>query len=361
MAKQVDKIVFLFLLLYMGVLGACKDEKPHTVLGLFPESQQLFQKQEFSVSEDSLAQIEGLACDGENLIVSDYYSGNSYTLFDQKTGEYIARFGANGQGPTEIPLGCYGHLAERCFSVFNDQTGIVMKYSMDSLRSGKENGAPVCLTRYTVPDARISRLIAIDDSTFVGAGEYKSRYQYLLFDKNNRVLDCGVDIYNAGDSAFNIHTRFLANQGGLIMHPEKKAFAYSVYFSSNMDFFEVINNKIKLIKSLRLGDPICEPDVGTMEGVGTYYSVRRTENSQAGYINLSATAKYVYALYSDKKLDENGWKSDVVLVFDWDGNPVKKYVLDTEAHYIAVDEERKSLFAAVGNAEGGWSVVCYTL
>lgn len=56
--------------------------------------------------------------------------------------------------------------------------------------------APVCLTRYTLPDAQISRLIAIDDSTFLGAGTYQSRYQYLLFDKNSTVMDCGVDVYN---------------------------------------------------------------------------------------------------------------------------------------------------------------------
>lgn len=359
MIKQVDKIFFLFLLLYMCVVGGCQDKKKNMVLDLFSESQQLVQKKEFPINEDSLAQIEGLVCDGENLIVSDHYSGNNYTLFDVESREFIARFGAIGQGPAEIPLGCYGYLSNRCFSVFNDQTGIVMKYSMDSLRNDKVNGSPVCLTRYTIPDARISRLIAIDDRTFVGAGEYKSRYQYLIFDKNSKVWDGGVEIYNAGDSTFNIHTRFLANQGVLIMHPEKKAFAYSVNFSSNIDFFEIVNDKIKIKKSLRLGDPICEPVVGSVAGGGTYHSVQRTENSETGYIGLSATTEYVYALYSDKKLNENGWKSNIVLLFDWDGNPVKKYILNADAYYIAVDENRKNLFAAVKNAEGGWGIVCY--
>lgn len=362
MTKQADKIITLFLLWCMCVLGACKEKEPLTVLDLFPESQSLSQKKEFTVNEDSLARVEGLACDGENLIVLDYHSGHSYTLFDASSGEYIAPFGVIGQGPTEIPLGCYGYLSKGCFSAFDDQRRSVVKYSIDSLRNGKANGSPVCLTNYTIPDAQISRLIAMDDSTFVCAGTYKYRYQYLLFDKNNRVLDYGVDVYNVADSAFNIHTKFLANQGDLIMHPEKKVFASSVNFSSNIDFFEIVNNnKIKLIKSLRLGDPKCQPGTNVIEGVGTAFYVNCADNSQTGYINLSATAKYVYALYSDKKMNESGWKSNVVLVFDWAGNPIKKYLLDTEAHCIAVDEARQGLFAAVGNSEGGWSIICHAL
>lgn len=74
-----------------------------------------------------------------------------------------------------------------------------------------------------------------------------------------------------------------------------------------------------------------------------------------------ATSKYVYALYSDKKMYENNRKSDTVLVFDWDGNPIKKYSLDTDAYYIAVDSTQQSLFAAVKNSSSGWKIICYAL
>lgn len=111
-------------------------------------------------------------------------------------------------------------------------------------------------------------------------------------------------------------------------------------------------------KSLRLGDPISKPFVG---GGGTIFSVDLTEDTQIGYINLSATTQYVYALYSNKKVYEASRKSNIVLVFDWNGNPVKKYVLDTDAYYIAVDEVQQNIYAAVKNSESGWSIVCYSL
>lgn len=155
-------------------------------------------------------------------------------------------------------------------------------------------------------------------------------------------------------AAFQTYTRYLSNQGNLVMNPEKHTFAGSINFSSNIDFFEIVNNKIELIKSLRLGDPINKP----VNEEGIYY-VDLTENTQTGYIDLSATSKYVYALYSDKKMYENNRKSDTVLVFDWDGNPIKKYSLDTDAYYIAVDSTQQSLFAAVKNSSSGWKIICY--
>ena len=201
-----DWILFFLFLLYICLLNACKSEDTHTVLELFPESHSLSQKKVYDINEDSIAVIEGLVCDGENLIVYDYHSNSSYTLFDEKTGEYIARFGTVGQGPIEIPVGCYGYLLKGCFSVFDDQTRIVMKYNLDSLRSGKVNAAPKRLTKYDIPDAQISRLIAINDSTFFSAGTYRDRYQYLLFDKNSKVLDYSVDIYNVADSTCLLYT-----------------------------------------------------------------------------------------------------------------------------------------------------------
>ena len=354
--KYVNKIIFLWL--YVSVLIGCTENKTHTVLELFSESYPLSIMEEWCVNEDSLAVIEGLICDGENLIVNDYHLGDSYTLFDVKSGEHIARFGAIGQGPDEIPLGCYGYLSKKYFFVFSDRIKTIMNYSLDSLRSCKVNGSPMRLAKYNIPNMEISRLIAIDDSTFVGSGTYESRYQYLLFDKNSRVLDYGIDVYNSTDSLFDIYTRYLANQGDLVMNPKKKEFASSVNFSSNIDFFEIVNNKIKVKKSLRLGDPISKPFVG---GGGTIFSVDLTEDTQIGYINLSATTQYVYALYSDKKVYEASRKSNIVLVFDWNGNPVKKYVLDTDAYYIAVDEVQQNIYAAVKNSESGWSIVCYSL
>lgn len=190
----------------------------------------------------------------------------------------------------------------------------------------------------------------------MGAGVYQSRYQYVLFDKYDRVLDYGIDIYNSSDDSFNIYTKYLSNQGVLVMHPDKNQFAYSLNFSSNMDFFKVENDRIQLVKSLRLGNPLYHSVVEN-----SMFSADLTGETVIGYIDISATKKYVYALYSDKKAYESGRKSNVILVFDWEGTPVKKYILDLEVYYITVDEVRNRIFAAVKNESLGWSIISYAL
>lgn len=167
--KQLNKLIFL--LLNTCAFMSCNSGKNHTVLEIFPESLQLSRK-ECGICDDSLAVVEGLVCDKGDLIVYDFHSGNSYTLFNGKNGDYIARFGAIGQGPTEIFVGCLGNLSKRCFSVLNSQASNVMKYSLDPLSNGKMTSVPVRLTKYDIPDMEISELIAIDDTTFLCAGTY---------------------------------------------------------------------------------------------------------------------------------------------------------------------------------------------
>lgn len=350
MKSILRSIILLFLVLCF--LEACHTHQTDSLLDQFSISESLSVSETCHIDEDSIALVEGILCEDENVIIYDFHSGCCYTLFDKDSGNYITRFGAIGQGPTEIPSPCLGYLSKKCFAVFSDQARMIMQYSLDSLRSGVGSSFASCLAKYDIPDAQLSRLIVINDSTFLGAGAYRSRYQYVLFDNHNRVLDAKVDIYNSSDDNFNVYTKFLSNQGILIMHPDQHLFAYSLNFSSNMDFFKVENNQIHLVRSLRLGNP-CYRSVAD----NNMFSADLTEESIIGYVDISPTSNYVYALYSDKKVYESARKSNVILVFDWKGNPVKKYILNVEVYYIAVDEEQHRIFAAVKNATNGWSIV----
>lgn len=344
----------------MGVLllSACQHNEPTTVTELFKTSRNLTQ-QESAINEEHLARVEGLTCDEKSLIVYDLHSGKSYSLFNLDTGEYITRFGTIGQGPDEIPAGCFGYLNDRSFTVFNNHLKEIKQYRLDSLNSRNETEHPVRLAKYDVTDLYASRLIAINDSTFVGAGCYQSAYQFVCFNKHSQVLGYGIDIYNQSDQTFNDANRALANQGDLVMQPEGNRFAYSLNFSSNLDIIKIADGRISPVKSLRLGNPAYKP---TVAGGGTFSSADPTEETIVGYIGLSATKKYIYALYSDEKLYELGSrKSRTVLQFDWQGNAVCKFTLDADAHYITADAADRKLYAAVKNKLGGWEIVIYNL
>lgn len=338
------------------MLGACISKNSTAVDSHFPDSQYLSQQMEFSICEDSIGRIEGIVCDDDNFIIYDFHTGNSYTLFDAETGEYISRFGTIGQGPGEILLGCFGYLTNRDFLVYNNSMKQILKYKIDSLRIEKRPMRAQRLAKYELPEMNISRIAPLCDSLYVGGGCHISGSQYALFDKNGKVIDHSIDTYNAKDASFDKFTKYLSNQGDFVKHPHQNKFAYSVNYSSNLDFFEVKDSKIKPIKLQRWKNPVLK---SVVEGNGTMFSANPTEKTETGYINICSTSQYVYALHSNKPLYENWRKSTTVLVFDWDGTPIKKYILPQEAYYIAVNEKLQRLYAAIKNKDNGWTVACY--
>ena len=338
-------------------LSNCNSNTSEDILKKFPKPQLLTQKLDLPIEKDSLGRVEGLLCDENNLIVYDFYGGNSYTLFDINTGEYLTRFGVIGQGAGEIPIGCKGYLSNGNFVIFNDQIKQVFQYNLDSLRKGGSSLFPTRIAKYQISDTQISRLIALNENLFVAAGNHKEGSQYILFDRNSYVKDAQVKTYNADDERFNMYTRFLSNQGDLVKHPHENLLAYSLNFSSNVDFFKVVNNQIVPIKSLRYKNPAYKPIVESE----VLYKAVPTQEAITGYIQLCSTSQYVYALYSGKKLYENWMKSKDILVFDWEGTPVIRYSLDKEAYYIAVNENQQKLYVATKDELGSWEIICYLM
>ena len=84
------------------------------------------------------------------------------------------------------------------------------------------------------------------------------------------------------------------------------------------------------------------------------------KNSSIGYIDITSCDQYVYALHSDKTI-QNAYSSNIIYVFDWDGNPVRKYNLPKDAYYITVDNNGKHLYTAIKDDDLGWNIVSYTI
>jgi hypothetical protein len=146
-------------------------------------------------------------------------------------------------------------------------------------------------------------------------------------------------------------------------HPIENKFVYSVFKSSNIDFIEVSGNKIKIIKSLRLKNPLF-----TIDDLGNdAYSISYKESECVlGYLDIYAGNQFVYALHTDDKIrnekgEYNPAASDQILVFDWKGNPILKYILDEKVYYISINRDGKELYAIGRTIEGEAKILKYNL
>ena len=64
---------------------------------------------------------------------------------------------------------------------------------------------------------------------------------------------------------------------------------------------------------------------------------------------------YVYALYSGRTFNEHGMLSHHcknLLVYDWEGNPIKRYLLDIPLYSMQYDEKNRVIYGIAYNPEG---------
>ncbi len=348
------KNINIILLASFCFLCACKENTNKPKMS-FPEETKL-SKSEYHIDEDQLAKIDGIQCNDSSLIIFDAHSGMSYTLFDLTTGKYIGRFGEIGQGPGEIPLGCIGQLNNNTYTVHLLSAGFIAQYCMDSLRTNiKTKPTTSTKIQFQFGDVYFSKVIPINDTTFMGAGVYNGKYQYILFNNKNQILDYSTEVYNAYDKNYNKYHKMISSEGTLRKSPSKNRFVYSLYYSENIDILEVSENKINIIKSSRERNPLLKPTQN-----GTFVTAHPDLDCPIGYIDIAVGDNNIYSLYTDKNVT-NQYCSDIIRVFDWDGNPVKQYKLDQQAYFIAVNEKQNKLYAATKNEDAGWSITAYNL
>lgn len=83
------------------------------------------------------------------------------------------------------------------------------------------------------------------------------------------------------------------------------------------------------------------------------YLTRDTENYRIFFRDICVDNEYIYALYSNVRLEEDGknypFEGNRVLVYNWDGEIIKNIVLDHLTYEITIDPISKSLYILTTN------------
>ena len=355
--KYYCQLILLFFLLFFCACSKL-DEKIIPSFDIIENSSIL--SKDFGI--ENIANIENLECNDSVLVVTDYYKENMFTLFETSTATFKTRFGRMGQGPFELLPGCDGIQIDDEYHVSLKDNGFIARYDIGCLSEIKE--CPYKLKHnYKIEDGIFSKLLPLvgEQKYYLGAGTYKDRYQYCLFDSLNNVLDFSHIIYNKNNNAMNRFHRYLSNQGILKRKPDENLFVYSLFNSSRLDFLFVSDkHKIQSVKSYHLYNP--EYKLWNGGGLNRIFPV---ENSIVGYLDLSVSSNFVYALFCFKKRYkiENGesCSSDIILVYDWQGKAIKQIKLPFEVFHIAVNETSSEIYGSWQDMDGNWRIATFSL
>ncbi|MEP1087432.1 MAG: BF3164 family lipoprotein [Algoriphagus sp.] len=251
------------------------------------------------------------------LFVSEKSSDAILHILNIATGQYLGIHGTRGAGPGEV-LNAWKLFSpdEETIGVFDPELGKAIvydidtllnenKYSKEYLQSGmiNSNGVSIVdeniyfLSNMNMPESRILY--------------YAKTTQGLNLEKKGQLptLDKKYPNFQAEEERSVVsHAKLINND---------KIFVVSYYNIPMMTIYD-----IKSAKEISIVGPDKFPEPELFGNIRYYYS---------SYISK----KYIYLLYIENK-KEFDYTSSTILVFDHNGEPVKKLLLDTEIFQLAV-------------------------
>lgn len=255
-------------------------------------------------------------------------------IVDLKKGT-IRNLGRRGNGPDEIKYRGSNFSIEpqkKTFCVIDGNNYLV--YRTDSIKDNKD----LPFSRFTL-DVKEGQFM---ESTYfngnVIGGLHDKRFG-LYNVKSKRMIEKYSYAKTLPKGALN-------NQAFFLNHPVKNLAAYFYYKSAIFGIITISDNDINVNEKIYWktdNEEILD---------GHERKITHKKDQFNGFISSTASDKYIYVLYSGKSLnvkslDEltEAYLSKYVYVFDWKGNPVKKYELDQEVRSIAIDQNDATLYA----------------
>lgn len=265
------------------------------------------------------------------LVVTEKNIDTQIQLIDKTTKEAYL-FGLQGNGPGRflqaygIIPGDYNH-----FEVFDVQKRSLFNINIDSVINLKSSYFPEIMMK-EVPSFPMS-VDRLSDSLYVSIGLSSGLKRFTLIDKNGEVISMEGDLPEKKHKQTSDFVHAFAYYGKLTTNRKENKIAICTNYAGIVQFYDCKTNDVKLIKEHNL----FLADYTEKEG-----NFAANAETRWGYLSIDSNDKYVFALYSGLKQVENPdgafMKGNAVHVFDWNGNPVCKLLLNEEIDVICVDD-----------------------
>ncbi len=266
-----------------------------------------------------------------------------FHLFSDR-GDYLGSFGRRGRGP--------GELLESTTLTF-DRNGTAYAYDPASKKTvcyPLHDSLPCPFRefdmRQALPDSLVrQRYTRITDLLRIPAGNF-------LVIGNNDLLRFGI--YTGQGSVrpiWNTYPQLTAmgtpaevwsifnSSAKYRLAPDGSKLACATYVGAVLDCYSVDNDRMERIGTYRIYEPVYK----IFEGV-TPTQITRTDRTVIGFEDLDVTNRYIYGLLNGCFQGAYAYP-DRIVVFDWEGRPVRSYHVDMPLCKIAVDDKRGVIYA----------------
>lgn len=282
---------------------------------------------------DSIGFSADLLFVNDYLVVSEYEGLDYFKIINIKSDKVIKKFGKKGEGPCEIKL--HSNIQK----VGSSSIGVFVRPDFNYVEYNLENlDSLYCHSETKEFDFNFQKLVNLDKGLFLGVGLFNGRY--VLTNSNDYKID-SVFLDYPFDKDLNIsyEEKAMLFQGDFTIQPVINRVAFATRSIEALDIFSFDGKEMEVVKSIS-GNKL---PVFSSSNDGVTISANLSESNIWGYLSVSSSNSHIYLLYSGKRTGDDFQKSKIVLVYDWEGNPIRKIELDQEVSTIAVNETGKYL------------------
>jgi hypothetical protein len=314
------------------ILSACTTPKDsESFFNDFPRELEV--KGEHLSFSDKIIQAFDIQIINNQLIITDPGEFH-YKIFDLENSNSLRRLGKIGEGPCEL-------IFPTTIQKISDGSNTIglygrknWKYQEVNIENDNQISIDSCFNQISKSfNFNFQKLLRISDSTFLGIGIFDLKFAVAKPNSNEvEVLDIPYPFTDGNKQKGNIP---MSQQGDLVLKPSGDKVLCTTKYAP---YFEILNidgdTKIKSSYVFKGW----APDINQNEDEKTISANLKKEN-KFGFISSSVTDNYIYLLFSGKDFSVDPYLSDIVLVYDWDGNKIKRLNLDHEVEFISVSGE----------------------
>ena len=294
---------------------------------------------DFVFADDSLGWIMDIALVGDRLVALDVMLAPAIHVFDLNSPRRLGSYGREGDGPGE----------------FNDLEQAIpgAPESVDDVWI--LDGGHMRLTRLSLADIEQNRDVDVEMYRLDGLNaESIARAPNGQWFAGGRIMGGRVARYRADRSYDRTIVGFppeapevpgmtlpQAYESWVAVHPAGDRLAAATLMGGLLEIFDYDGG---LIARAAVPDPF-QPAWAQKRSV----SGRAVNPGRRyGFVDLAATGRYLYGVFSGRLLDEErpAWLTREVQVYTWDGEYVKTLHLDRRVEAIAIDDSDTWLYAA---------------
>ena len=272
------------------------------------------------------------------LIVQNYNAETHFVKYNIHTKKKVGESVCWGSGPEEMlnPKGI--HLLDSVVWICDVKRRKMMSYSKEQF----------CYSNMPRPLHSINfkeqfNKVAVNTNNIVSTVLALNYQRLSFFDMNGSFIKTVGEFPDCNLSLTPIETieSFLCN---ISINPQDGRICLSYNLTDLIEFYDADG----ILKKRIHGPDHFFPAVAeTKKGGGI--GVRSIEGkTRDAYFSPVVSDNIIYLLYSGRFFDlnvaENSYLVNQIFVFDWDGGPLKRYILDIPVFWFTVDESQKRIY-----------------